>query len=143
MTGTPFEPIQITTSPLDPDTEVERVHVFSIDDEPYYMPAEIPPAVGLRYMDQVRARGEVAAQAFLLEAVLGVEAYQALINCDDITTEQLEAIGEEIGRRALGPLGRPGRAERRNSRGSSSTGTTSQRTSGRSTGSRSKTRTTS
>lgn len=137
-----FEPIQITTSPLDPDAEPDRVHVFSIDDEAFYMPADIPPAVGLRYMDVARSKGESAAQAYLLEAVLGEDAYQALINCDDVTSEQLEAIGDAIARAAFGPLGRPSRAARRSANGSGTTGRTSKRTSGRSTGSRSKTPTT-
>jgi hypothetical protein len=155
-----FEPILIES--VEPE-EVEQIHLFTIDGVDYHMPAVIPPSVALEMMDIVRREGDLAASAWMLEEVLGTDAYEALIHCRSITKAQMRQINDIVADHVVGQLGDedpagngqgPNRAARRSVRraassngrsgsgGSSSTRRTSTPTSGASTGSpRSKQRT--
>lgn len=148
-----FEPIIIETA--DEPAEVEQTHLFSIDGVEYFMPAELPPSVGLQAMEMVRSEGELVANAWMLEEVLGAEAYHALIACRDLTKVQMRQIADIVADQVMGALGDesegngqgPNRAARRvvsratssnghsAGPGSSTTKRTSTRTSGASTGS--------
>ncbi|TQS30055.1 hypothetical protein [Microbispora sp. KK1-11] len=71
---------------------VEKVPLFSIDDVEYGMPATIRPNVALKYLRMVRTQGGDVAEAWLLEEVLGAEAYEALMEYDQLTVDQLNQV---------------------------------------------------
>lgn len=72
--------------------EPEMVELFSIDGKPYFIPNKVRVNVGLKYLHQVRTTGDAAANSWLLEALLGEEGYQALLDYDDLTAEDLERV---------------------------------------------------
>lgn len=81
----------------------ERIHIFTIDDVEYTMPAKVRPTVGLKYMrDLQRGVDAQVANANLLEAVLGTETYEALVDYDDLTEEEFNSIMEIVQLKALG-----------------------------------------
>jgi hypothetical protein len=62
-----------------------------------YMTTDRPRvALSLRYMRKVREVGEAEANAYLLEEMIGPEAYEALEEYDDLTTEQFADIMELV-----------------------------------------------
>lgn len=70
----------------------ERITLFSIDDKEYSIPTSVKPNVGLKVMNVMRKQGETAGVDFMLETVLGVEGYTALMNFDDLTNDDLKKI---------------------------------------------------
>jgi hypothetical protein len=117
---------------------VELVPIFSIDDTVYQMPIEVPAYVGLRYLKMLRTQGELIANGWVLEEMLGTEAYDALSNFKGLKAEHLEQLQEVIGKHVLGSLEEPekvaaGKASLRpvstKSGGRSTTKRTSRRTS--------------
>jgi hypothetical protein len=144
-----LEPVLITTADH-ADDEIETIHVFSIDGVEYHMPAHPPANIGLRFTDIIGTEGGPAAQAWLFREMLGDDGYEALLECEDITDEQIEKIGEMVGDVALAAAKdkQGNRAARRSSqrnggRGSRATSTTSTPTSVPSSTSRSRKRSTS
>jgi len=83
---------------------VERVPLFYIDDVEYSMPAKIPGNVALKYLRKIRTDGVEVAGAWLLEEVIGTEAYEALMNYDGLTIEQLNQVIAIVERHALGSV---------------------------------------
>ena len=71
---------------------VELVPLFSIDDVEYGMPKKIRPNVSLRYLRMIREQGADVAGAWLLEEVIGTEAYEALMNYDGLEEEHLNQV---------------------------------------------------
>jgi hypothetical protein len=53
-------------------------------------------------MRTVRLQGEAAGGQELMEAVMGEDAYVALMNCPNVSDEQLDAISEYVMKRAMG-----------------------------------------
>lgn len=99
--GKPIEPVVISTEGADTD---EKIHIFTIDDTDYYMPAYVPASLSLQALDRMRRHGQEAALSWLLEAVLGAEAYQALMDCPTLTGPQLKAVMRIIGDHVLGQM---------------------------------------
>lgn len=117
---------------------VELVDIFSIDGKPYQMPIEVPASIGLKYLKMLRQRGEAFANGWVLEEMLGTEAYDALANFKGLTKEHLEQLEEIVGKHVLGSVEEPEkvavgkaglRAAPTRSRGRSTTRQTSKRTS--------------
>lgn len=71
-----------------------RVNLFSIDGTDYSMPTSIRPNQGLKIMDVMRKQGSSAGTSYMLEALLGVEGYTALLSFDDLQDDELEKIIE-------------------------------------------------
>lgn len=94
-------PVVITT---DTEANEERLPVFSIDGVEYTMPAEVPASMALRVLDTIRRLGQEAAVSYLLEEVLGPEAYQALLNCRTLKPEQLKAVVAVVQDHVLGAV---------------------------------------
>lgn len=88
------------TSPKE-KAEVERVELFSIDGKVYTVPRELSPTVGLRYTNIARKQGQEMAADYLLETMLGEEAYSALLEFDGFNTEILELVIEACSNIAL------------------------------------------
>ncbi|MEU8275703.1 hypothetical protein ACFYOK_10820 [Microbispora bryophytorum] len=71
---------------------VEKVPLFWIDDAEYGMPKTIRPNVSLKYLRMIREQGADVAGAWLLEEVIGTDAYEALMNYDALEEEHLNRV---------------------------------------------------
>jgi hypothetical protein len=87
--------------------EVEQIELFSIDGVSYTIPNKARVNVGLRYMKIMRDESAEAAQAWLLEEMVGKEGFEALISYDDLTPEILEQIVSAAAKVVLGELETP------------------------------------
>jgi hypothetical protein len=86
-----FDPVRIATTEAGPD--IEKVHLFSIDDDDYYIPHEVPPQVTIRLLREL-AEGvsHETAVARAMRDVLGADAMDALADTPDITKGQMDKI---------------------------------------------------
>jgi hypothetical protein len=73
---------------------VKRVELFSIDGEVYSVPTSVSRNVGLKYVHIARKEGPEAAADYMLESLLGQEGYEALINFEDLSEDDLKNIVE-------------------------------------------------
>lgn len=72
--------------------EAEQIELFSIDGKSYTIPNKPRLNVALKTLKLVRTQGEEAASAFMLEAVIGEEAFEALTEYDDLDAETFQQI---------------------------------------------------
>lgn len=86
------------------DEAVEQVELFSIDGQSYYIPKKIKANLQLKYLKVLREEGELPATYVLLEGVLTPEGYQALMDYDDLSEDDLDNIMEIAQKIALGDL---------------------------------------
>ena len=97
-----LEALRLSTSrPADAD---ERVTLFFIDDHEYTIPKRPRANLALKYLDLVKKDGSDYAAAWLLEEMLGSEAYQALMDYDYLTPEQLDQVTALRQKHVLGKL---------------------------------------
>jgi len=82
--------LELTTNS---ETEVEKVHLFSIDGKPYYIPNKVRMNLQLKLMRLMKKSPEEAT-AWLLEELLKDSdgGYEALEEYDDLTPEILESV---------------------------------------------------
>jgi len=92
-----FEPVRITSK-----AEVGRVVLFYVDDVAYTIPKKIGRNHGLRYLKTARRQGEAMAAQELMETLLGEDGYDALMDCDGLTDEDLDRIMTQLRDGALG-----------------------------------------
>lgn len=76
-------------APVEPS---EEIPLFKLDGKTYTIPSKPKASVALRYLHELRTKGEDYAAGHMLEAMLGAEAYQALMNYDDLELEQFSAV---------------------------------------------------
>lgn len=88
-------------------TEREMVDLFSIDGTVYQMPKRVGANVALGYMKLVRTHGQEAAMGWALEKVLGADAYDALMDCDEVSPEDLEIIMRAVHENVMGAVENP------------------------------------
>jgi len=81
---------------------VEKVPLFFIDDVEYGMPKKIRPNVSLKYLRMIREQGADVAGAWLLEEVIGTEAYEALMNYNALEEEHLNRVMQIVEKHVLG-----------------------------------------
>ena len=97
--------------------EAPSVELFSLDGVSYTIPAKPRVNLALRYLWHAKQYGEDRAAAELLESLLGAEGFEALVNYDDLTTEQFDAIMAAATKYTLGALedttGKSGRGSNR------------------------------
>lgn len=74
------------------DAEQEKVDLFTIDGQTYSIPAKPRANIALKYLRNVRVEGQDFAAGVMLEDLLGEEGYTALMEYDDLTMEDLNAI---------------------------------------------------
>jgi hypothetical protein len=79
-----------------PTAEVARVELFSINGKAYTVPTSMPQNKGLRYVNIARKQGPEASADYLLETLLGEEAYDALMDYDALTEEDMTNILEAV-----------------------------------------------
>lgn len=96
------EPIDFDSRPK--PAEVEKVHLFTLDGKDYFIPERIRPAVGLRYLYDLKTEGEQFAIAGMLFAVLGQETMNALSSSESVTQDDLKVIMEIVRDRAMGAM---------------------------------------
>jgi len=85
----------------------EMADLFSIDDKKYQMPKRVGANIALGYMKLVRTHGQDAAIGWALEKVLGEEAYTALMECDEVTADDLEVIMKVVHDNVMGAVENP------------------------------------
>jgi hypothetical protein len=103
------------------DAEQQRKPLFYIDDDEYTVPVRVGPNVGLKYLRILRTRGEEVGAAFMLETLLGTEGYEALMEYDELTDDQLTQIIEDASKIMMAAVETPkgsSRSGRNKSRGS-------------------------
>lgn len=75
------------------------VDLFSIDDTMYQIPAKPKVNIALKFLRMARTQGMEIASGWLLEELLGEDAFEALMNYDDLTAEDMEqvmAVAQEV-----------------------------------------------
>jgi hypothetical protein len=97
----------VTSASVEP---VETIPLFSIDGKEYRIPLVPSAAMGLRYLKMLRTQGEMVANGWALEEMLGTEAYDALANFKDLTPQDLAQLSEIVGKHMLGALEEPEKA---------------------------------
>ncbi|MFF0055683.1 hypothetical protein ACFYRI_14960 [Streptomyces microflavus] len=96
-----FEPVRLTSKPAD---TAERIVLFYVDDQEFSIPKQVGRNHGLRYLRTMRKQGEALAAQELLEVLIGEDGYTALMDCDDLTDEQLDQIMNRLRDMALGEV---------------------------------------
>ena len=95
----------------------ERVPAFSINGVTYSILTRPKVNAGLKYVHLARTRGSEIAIDFMLETLLGKEGYQALIDFDDLTEDDLKAVIDAASKIMAGaveaPKGKQSRGSRR------------------------------
>lgn len=75
---------------------------FTVDGHVFSVPVAVKAQVAIRYMDHCRKRGENWALSWLLETVLGTDAYEALLEFDDLEDDEMIAIAKIVQSKVLG-----------------------------------------
>jgi hypothetical protein len=87
--------------------EVEQVELFKLNGKSYTIPNKARANVSLKYLNLLRKEGDAAASAYLLTTLLGEEAFDALTEYDDLTTEQFTDVVGAAQKVVLGELDNP------------------------------------
>lgn len=87
----------------------KRIVVFSIDDRDFTVPENPPAGILLSYVDAVRQHGagSGAAEAVMLDLMLGTEGYAALRSHPDLTLTDLARIIAKVTRILNQPMDVP------------------------------------
>lgn len=72
--------------------DVEQIELFKIDGKSFTIQNRPRINVSLKYLKNARTLGAEQAGAILLEDLLGAEAFDALCECDTLTTEEWNEI---------------------------------------------------
>jgi hypothetical protein len=100
-----------------PDSpEPERIEAFSINGKVYSINPKPKTNAALRYVHLARTRGSEIAIDYMLEVLLGREGYEALMDFDDLTEEQLEQVITAASKIMTGALEAPKEKPSRGSR---------------------------
>jgi hypothetical protein len=95
----------------------ERVPAFSINGITYSINVRPLTNAGLRYVHLARTKGNEHAIDFMLTTLLGEEGYEALMDYDDLTEEDLKAVVEGASKIMAGtleaPKGKPSKGSRK------------------------------
>jgi len=87
--------------------EDERIPAFSINGKVYSINRRPKVNKALRYVHLARTRGSEIAIDFMLETLLGTEGYQALMDFDDLTEENLQQVVEAASKIMTGAVEAP------------------------------------
>jgi len=95
----------------------ERIPAFSINGTTYSIATRPKVNAALKYTNLARTRGSEIAIDFMLETLLGKAGYQALIDFDDLTEDNLTAVITAASKIMAGaveaPKGKQSRGSRR------------------------------
>lgn len=107
---------RLSTKDVTPDDPSDLQVLFYIDDTPYYVSTAERAELALRYLHMARAEGQEFALAWMLEEVVGADAYKALMNFDKLPGDALGKIVNRIQHLILGGMEAPKGSQRRGSR---------------------------
>lgn len=94
--------VEIVTNPE--EDEDEGIPVFAIDGEVYTMPSVISASFALGVIDRMRTESEDQIIGWMLEEVLGAEAYDALKGCKSLKPEHLRDIMRHVSEHVNGAM---------------------------------------
>lgn len=94
----------------------ERVDAFSINGTTYSILTRPKTNAGLKYIHLARTRGSEIAIDFMLETLLGREGYQALMDFDDLTEDDLKAVIDAASKIMAGAVETPKGKQQKGSR---------------------------
>ena len=107
-----MEPLNLDALPQEAAV-ADEVHLFTLNDVDYYVPGAIPAGVTLQFLKMARREGEIQAGGWLMEQVLGEEAYDTLMMWKGLTDDILNQLVGAVNKLAQGstsgatrPLGR-------------------------------------
>jgi hypothetical protein len=77
--------------------KVDRVVLFTIDDEEFDVPTKPGVNVTLKFLDEMRRTGnEMFAALSLLETMLGKEAYNKFLDYDEMDDDLMSQVLEQV-----------------------------------------------
>lgn len=100
MSDVEITPVHLP-APSEEAAQVEKVTLFTIGDTEYQVPKTPGMGVGLRYLRNLRAKGEDVAVAELMVEMLGEDGFDALCDYPDLTPQQFEAVGKTVQKLAM------------------------------------------
>jgi hypothetical protein len=92
--------LEITTDDAD-EAPVAMEPAFTINGTVFSTPAEVPAQVAVRYMDHCRKKGDNWGLSWLLEEVLGADAYEAFLTFN-LKDDHLVAIAKIVQSKVMG-----------------------------------------
>lgn len=84
--------VEVVKPAEDEEETVPMVDLFILEGVTYSIPDRVRPNVSLKYLWMIRQAGPTAAEAWLMEALLGTDGYLAYLNCNYMTQETSDAI---------------------------------------------------
>lgn len=99
-----WTPLQLDSTDV---PETSRIPLFYLDDEEFTIEIPFPVNLSLVYLKMAREQGENIATGWLVEQVLGAEAYEALMNYKGLKASHLKKIGHLVSNLALGAVEDP------------------------------------
>lgn len=90
------EPGVIEMESVPADTKFEKVPVFSIDGETYFIDDKPRANLAVKFMWRMKTVGEEEASLELLPEVLGEDLMMVLMSYEGLTGKHLEAITEKV-----------------------------------------------
>lgn len=99
-----YEPLQLSSEDV---PEVETMPLFYLDGEEYRIPKTFPTNLSLQFLRMLRTDGEMVSVGWLLEEILGKDAYTALMEYKGLKPEHLQKITVVVQNLALGALEDP------------------------------------
>ena len=70
----------------------KREKLFEIDGREYTVPVEVGGEIGLRATRIAEEKGEIAAELYVIEQTIGMDAYEALCAVENLPKKTLAAI---------------------------------------------------
>ena len=93
--------IEIRTNPAAVD---EREPFFSLDGETFTIPKMIGAETALQALERFRTEPELAVVAWMMETVLGKDAWKALRNAKGLDPKDLAAVIEAVREKTMGAI---------------------------------------
>lgn len=115
-TKAPVEGIDNETAPMVPvirtkKDAAQRVHLFSLEDEggneeKFYGRASVSWVTSLKAAEIFASKGEAAAQAFAIKALIGQAGFDRLMAIENLDEDDFRQVLEYITTVVVGPAGR-------------------------------------
>lgn len=102
--STIFEPGPAAEEEQQENPEPKGRLLFSLGDQHFFMPDEIPPNIAFKFLRDRRREDQPYAVAGLLEALLGAKALDALAEADDMSKEDMKTLMKIIQDKVMGEL---------------------------------------
>lgn len=97
-----FEPIELPASTASSLTDT--VCLFKIDGREFHVPAQPRAVLAIRYLRDLKRKGQDVAVASLLEGLLGPDGLDGLCDYEDLSKEQFQSIMQAAQRLTMGAM---------------------------------------